>query len=211
MTVVHMPPTFDTEQTSRFSLRAAIDGLRARIARPSRARRPLQPPPVRPITRDDRPRWSVGASGGLEQVSGIAPDAPASRVILKRRDGTSMPLASLVAGTTLILLVSDTMAILPGLQHRIVRRSETLGHGVSLICAAERFQSGLPDAWLDEHQQLHALSGGHAAPVLISLDRRGIVFDVVSDENAIMDWLWNDPRPHSLRATGAISLDEVTA
>ena len=103
------------------------------------------------------------------------------------------------------------MAILPGIGHRIARRAETLGLGVRLVCVVEQVQSNLPSAFLDRSGQIRALSGGRQAPVLLSFDHRGHVFDVSSEVESILDWLWNDPRPHSLRASGAMTLNDVMA
>lgn len=134
---------------------------------------------------------------------------PASHIRLETADGSIIPLDRISGQTTLILLVSETMSILPGINHRISRRSQTLGDGVRLVCVSERETSALPEALIDRNHQIHRISGAHDAPLLLSLDQRGAVFDVVSDDAAIMDWLWNDPRPHSLREHGAMSLNDM--
>jgi hypothetical protein len=133
-------------------------------------------------------------------------------VVLMNKDGAQVRLDQLAGiSTTMVLLISDNMRILPGIGHRIARRAETLGQGVRLVCVTERPTSGIENTFIDSSRQIFALSGGHGAPVLVSLDSRGMVFDVISDANAILDWLWNDPRPHSLRAHASLSLGEYTA
>jgi hypothetical protein len=161
---------------------------------------------------------STSIDWGLKSVElhapgrGFSEDAPAANVELSTPDGRTVRLESLAgATTTMVLLISEEMSMLAGIEHRIARRAEMMGRGVHLVCVAEQFLSGVPGAFIDELRRIQAISGGHVAPILVSLDPRGAVFDVVSEVSTIMDWLWNDPRPHSRRATGAMSLGDVTA
>jgi RNase P/RNase MRP subunit p29 len=163
-------------------------------------------------TATERKSWSTMAKRLQETEIRFSEQAPAHQVVLTNAEGAPVRLDQLAGlSTTMVLLISDNMRLLPGIAHRIARRAETLGQGVRLVCVTERSTPGLSGAFVDSSRQIHALSGGHGAPVLVSLDARGMVFDVISDSNAIMDWLWNDPRPHSLRAHASISLGEYTA
>lgn len=138
------------------------------------------------------------------------PDSsPARNITLESPDGSSIALEEIAGDTTLLLVVDQPMTLLPGLSHRIHRRSETLGFGVRLVCISNQPGTDLDIAYSDPSRKIETLAGGFKAPFLLSLDRRGHVFDIVTDSDAIMHWLWNDPRPHSLRANGAVSLDDL--
>ena len=135
--------------------------------------------------------------------------SPAKGLVLYRSDATTVTLEQLAGSITLVLLASREMSILPGIWHRISRRAETLGQGVRLVCIVEHPSEVLPAAFVDRDRQIRLLAGRHEAPILLSLDQRGNVFDVVSNAESIMDWLWNDPRPLSFRANGAVGLDDL--
>jgi hypothetical protein len=168
---------------------------------------PVQP--VRPFQGTAKPAlWNIEESG---HDGKFAEWAAAKTIELLDQDNQVRNLQELAGTTTLLLLVSHEMAILPGIGHRIARRAETLGQGVRLVPVVEQPQAGLPSAFLDSDCQVRNLAGGRLAPILVSLDARGHVFDVSAEVSAIMDWLWNEPRPHSMRASGAMTLDDVMA
>ena len=168
---------------------------------------PLQP--VRPFQGTAKPVVRSLDESGLD--GGFAESATSNAVELRDRNNQIRKLEELAGTTTLVLLISREMAILPGMEHRIARRSETLGQGVRLIPVVEHQQSELPSAFVDKEGQIRNLAGGRLAPILLSLDARGHVFDVSSEVESILEWLWNDPRPHSMRASGAMTLDDVMA
>jgi hypothetical protein len=168
---------------------------------------PMQP--VRPFQGTAKPvLWNIDEPG---YDGNFAESAAAKSIELLDQNNQVRKLQELAGTTTLLLLVSHDMAILPGIGHRISRRSETLGQGVRLVPVVEQPQPGLPSAFLDSDGQVRNLAGGRLAPILVSLDARGHVFDVSAEVDAIMDWLWNEPRPHSMRASGAMTLDDVMA
>jgi hypothetical protein len=196
------------------SFKSLIVSLKGRFGS---SKQTTQSPPAARVPRSARNRPST-IDWGFKTVDlnnpgrGFSADAPASNVELTTPDGRKVRLETLSGPTTtMVLLISEEMSLLAGIEHRIARRAEMLGRGVHLVCVAEQVLSGVPGAFLDEQRRIQAISGGHIAPILLSLDPRGLVFDVVSDVNTIMDWLWNDPRPHSRRAHGAMSLGDVTA
>jgi hypothetical protein len=205
----HTPDAQETMSNS--SLKTLIRSLKGRVSssrqQPSSARTPRAA-----RSRSNTIDWGLKSVELHTPGRGFSEDAPAANVELSTPDGRTVQLESLAgATTTMVLLISEEMSLLAGIEHRIARRAEMLGRGVHLVCVAEQLLSGVPGAFIDEQKRIQAISGGHVAPILISLDPRGAVFDVVSDVSTIMDWLWNDPRPHSRRANGAMSLGDVTA
>jgi hypothetical protein len=138
-----------------------------------------------------------------------SPKSPAAAIMLETSDGAAVLLAQFAGKSTMVLLLSDSMTLLPGIDHRIARRAHTLGPGSRLVCVAEQPAHVIPGVLIDRDRHIRTLANRDAGPLLVSLDQHGRVFDVIDDSAAILEWLWNEPRPQSIRADGAIGLGDV--
>jgi hypothetical protein len=136
--------------------------------------------------------------------------SPAASIMLEDSDGVEVSLARFAGKSTMVLLLSDSMTLLPGIDHRISRRAHTLGPGSRLVCVAEQPAQVIPGVLIDNQRHIRALANQGAGPLLVSLDQYGRVFDVITDSAAILEWLWNEPRPQSIRVDGAIGLGDVS-
>ncbi|MEJ7838560.1 MAG: hypothetical protein WKF81_07075 [Thermomicrobiales bacterium] len=198
----------DGQRSADRAFRTQFSNMVARLAFGSRSQK-VEPLP-QPFAAMPEHYVSVRPSWSKHIPERTFPESsPSSDVILTKSDGGSVRLEQLAGDTTLLLVVDRAMSLLPGLGHRILRRAETLGFGVRLICVVDQPQSSLEFAYRDPQHRIRALAGGFQAPFLLSLDTRGHVFDIMSESDAIMHWLWNDPRPHSMRAYGAVSMDDL--
>lgn len=130
----------------------------------------------------------------------IASQPFATDVHLLTASGVEDTLVSQLGTTTLVLYVGTAMALTPKLGHYLARRSSTLGPGVNLLCVTTQPVPTVPDAFVDVNAAFASIYGELHPPALISLDRDGQIFDIQTDADALLDWLWNDPRPHSRRA-----------
>lgn len=198
----------DSAQSSDRAFRTQFSNFVARLA--SGSRRTNMEPSPQPFNAIPEHHVSVRPSWSKHIPERTFTDSSPSRdVVLSTANGSTVRLEQLAGETTLLLVVDLAMSLLPGLGHRILRRAETLGFGVRLLCITDQPQSSLEFAYRDPQHRIRALAGGFQSPFLLSLDKRGHVFDIVWESDAILNWLWNDPRPHSMRAHGAISLDDL--
>jgi hypothetical protein len=127
----------------------------------------------------------------------------AAELVLRSPEGAIQPLETVASpsSTTLIVYIGEGMALLPGLEHRLHRRASTLGPGVRLLCVTPAETSGLTTAYVDVSRACARINDGLKPPALISVGSDGRIFDLQTDADALLDWLWNDPHPRSRRAS----------
>gem|GEM_PF-6180727 len=123
-------------------------------------------------------------------------------VVLENGDG--QPVSLLPEGETslMILLPADGLLEDPDLAHLIAQRRSVLPPHFQFVVIMDYPCGAVPDALIDREQQIRQLVGEPTAPLLLSVDSKGTVFDAIRERTTIHDWLRNVPRPRSLRVNG---------
>jgi hypothetical protein len=160
------------------------------------------------IERDQRHRISLHGTEPSARYSSEM-TIHLSSISLENELGQSV---ALIDGSenVMILLLSEGLLLMPGLEQRITRRREALPSEYRLIVVLGHPCGIVPGALIDREGQIRKLVDEAALPLLISIDANGSMIDIMRERDTIHDWLWNEPRPRSMRVHGAVGLGDVS-